>query len=367
LQKTQKQRKWRKNDYCSEEFLIPSLPSLPRRTLANPPLRPDGVFPPGLPNLPHLTLHDPAELYGALQRSAPIRHCRSLVPDRLFLHEVGYVDIGGTVLVSQTGSATDFLVEHTPNLHLLAVFHGQIALETAGGPLTLSGNEAALLPAGRRRSQGNHSLAAVTLEPAKVAAAAAAMAGRTRDTAQAFFPSEQFPAFSLPPGSTQGDAIHSLLRTIDACTVLGPAVAAHLGLEDVILRSAATLLHPALLHEEPADLLRHRDAAGRRSFDELIDYIRANLDQPLRLSDLEARSHYSRRALQYAFREQLNTTPKQWIQEQRLTLAMEALQRKGERLSIKTVALRCGYPQVSQFSKAFKARFGISPSQIQRL
>ncbi|MFM7466124.1 MAG: helix-turn-helix transcriptional regulator [Cyanobium sp.] len=87
----------------------------------------------------------------------------------------------------------------------------------------------------------------------------------------------------------------------------------------------------------------------------------------MRLSDLEAQSHYSRRALQYAFRERLNTTPKQWIREQRLTLALNALQREGQRPSIRAVALRCGYLSVSQFSHEFKVRFGVPPSQVRRL
>ena len=60
------------------------------------------------------------------------------------------------------------------------------------------------------------------------------------------------------------------------------------------LAGAAALLDPELLVVEPADLGRCWERDGRGSFDELIDYIRANLDQPLRLSDLEARSHYSK-------------------------------------------------------------------------
>ncbi|MEB3193999.1 MAG: AraC family transcriptional regulator [Cyanobacteriota bacterium] len=329
------------------------------------PLRPDGVFPPGLPNLPHLALRNPADLYAALHRAAPIRHCHSLVPDQQFLHEVGYVDIGGSVLLSQTGSATDFLVEHSPKLSLVTVFHGQISLDTAGGQIHLVEQGVALLPTGLRHSQGAHSLASITLNPVQVAAAAAAMAGRSGD--KAIPPREHFPVIHLPPGSTQGGTIRNLLQTIHSCTAMGPAMATHLGLEDVILRSAAALLHPALLKKEPADLLRYRDPAGRRSFDDLIDYIRANLDQPLRLSDLESRSHYSRRALQYAFRERLNSSPKQWIREQRLALALDILQRQGPQLSVKVVALRCGYLHVSQFSRDFKLRFGISPSQVRRL
>ncbi|MFM7466125.1 MAG: hypothetical protein ACKO28_11775 [Cyanobium sp.] len=217
-------------------------------------------------------------IYTALNRSAPIRSFQSLAPDRHFLHEVGYINIGKVGVISQRGTEMAFHVEHTPHLHLLAVFGGQITLDTAGGTLNLARQGAALLPTGHRHTQGAHSLASISLAPAQVALAAAAMAGRP--PGKAFSPREQFPVLTLPPASAQGQAIHGLLRTIDACTAIGPAVATHLGLDDVILRSAAALLHPALLQEEPADLLRYRDPAGRRSFDALIDYIRAHLDQP---------------------------------------------------------------------------------------
>lgn len=177
---------------------------------------------------------------------------------------------------------------------------------------------------------------------------------------------ERFQPLSLPPGP-KAEMIHQLLRTIDASMALGPVAANHLGLDDVIHRTAASLLHPSLLHEEPPGLDCYRQAAGRSSFDELLDYIRAHLDQPLRLTDLEARSHYSRRALQYAFRQRLNTTPKQWIREQRLALALRQLQQDGERPTVQEVALLCGYAHLSHFSRDFRARFGINPSEARRL
>lgn len=127
------------------------------------------------------------------------------------------------------------------------------------------------------------------------------------------------------------------------------------------------LLHPALLSEDLPDLLRYRDPEGRSSFDALIDDIRANLHKPLRLSDLEAQSRYSRRALQYAFRERLNSTPKQWIREQRLGRARAMLQSEGKRPTVGEVALQCGYLQLAHFSADCRKRFGNSPSQVRRL
>lgn len=81
---------------------------------------------------------------------------------------------------------------------------------------------------------------------------------------------------------------------------------------------------------------------------------------------MEAKTHYSRRALQYAFREKLDTTPLQWIREQRLAKAMELLQSQGHALSIHELAMACGYGQPGRFSIDFKRRYGVSPSEVKR-
>ena len=322
----------------------------------------DEIFAKSLPNLVHEKIHQPADLYTALSRSAPVCLVRSLVPDSHFLHEVGFVDVGKIGVMSQSGTDTAIHVEHTPNFHLVVVYGGSIALETACGSTVLRKNEAALLPPGFRRSSGRHSLAAITLPPSRVAEAAASIAGSASRTPIL----EGLEIKELKGGPMEG-VIQSLLASLNAVLPLGADLIGNLMWDDVLLRAAALLLDPRLLREEPADLLRYRERRGRTNFDELIDYIRDHLDQPLRLSDLETRSHLSRWALQEAFRQRLDSTPMEWIREQRLQRAMEHLQRAEERLPLKELALNCGYLRLSHFSRDFKKRFGISPSQIQRL
>jgi AraC-like DNA-binding protein len=46
---------------------------------------------------------------------------------------------------------------------------------------------------------------------------------------------------------------------------------------------------------------------------------------------------------------------------------MEHLQQAEEHLSLKQLALRCGYLRLSHFSRDFKKRFGLPPSQVRRL
>jgi transcriptional regulator GlxA family with amidase domain len=104
----------------------------------------------------------------------------------------------------------------------------------------------------------------------------------------------------------------------------------------------------------------------QETLDDLIAFIQANLDQPLNLAILENYTHYSKRALQYAFRQRLGCTVSQWIRSQRLDLAYQCLQQAETRDSVTSIALRCGYRSISLFSIDFQQRFHIKPSHLLR-
>ncbi|MEB3172033.1 MAG: AraC family transcriptional regulator [Synechococcaceae cyanobacterium] len=322
-------------------------------------------YPPGMASVPHTALHTAEALAAALQCSAPMKHCRSLVPDRHCWHAVGHLQINTTLLISHAGTAADFLVEHNPNLHLVLCWQGGLQLRSDGGEARIGGGSVLLLPTGMRHSQGSHSLVSITITPQQVAATVAAMAGIPGVPASLGRSLAHGPMLRLED-SRRCAPIQALVRYIDLCQHQLPGLPARLGLEDTLHRLVASLLRPDLLSADPADLQRIRERFGKSSFDDLLDYIRANLDQPLRMSELEARSHYSRRALQYAFRERLGCTPKQWIRQQRLERAMAELCHDGPRSSVRQVALACGYRQSSHFSRDFQQQFGIRPSEVRR-
>ena len=139
---------------------------------------------------------------------------------------------------------------------------------------------------------------------------------------------------------------------------------AELCLEDTIYRMLALSL-----------LKKSRSAPPRSTpnlknwnweLDELVDYIKANSHLPLSMTDLEAVSHYSARHLQYTFKEKLGCSPMQFLRNQRLSKAMERLQKAEMQLTVTEVARECGYTNTQQFSKAFQKRFGVKPSTILR-
>ena len=101
-------------------------------------------------------------------------------------------------------------------------------------------------------------------------------------------------------------------------------------------------------------------------FNALIRYIKVNLHQPLNLTVLAKQSHYSTRALQYAFRNRLGCTATQWIRNQRLDLAWQLLQTATPEDNVTRIAQACGYRSMSLFSIEFQRRFHIKPSVLLR-
>jgi AraC-like DNA-binding protein len=172
------------------------------------------------------------------------------------------------------------------------------------------------------------------------------------------------------PTETQGQSMQVFLRQVMTISndllSFSQTLLDRMHLEDQIYRLVAAMLIPELRQESPHNRLRQRQEHGRDAFDELIDYILANLGEPLNLTNLENHSHYSRRTLQYVFRDRFGCTPSQWIRKQRLEMAHHRLQNPQPRDSVSEIAFACGYRSMSLFSLDFQQHYHIKPSHLLR-
>lgn len=100
--------------------------------------------------------------------------------------------------------------------------------------------------------------------------------------------------------------------------------------------------------------------------EELLVYIQTHLHQPLRLRELEERSGYSRRSLQYAFQRRFGCGPMQWVKRERLQAARRELENPQRQDTVSLVAQRYGYSSLSCFSRDIHQAFGVSPSTLLR-
>jgi AraC-like DNA-binding protein len=172
------------------------------------------------------------------------------------------------------------------------------------------------------------------------------------------------------PSDPAVPSLQAALRQLIASAVLlsgySKALLERLQLDDQIYRHLAAMLLPELQQERNIDRLLHRQREGRDAFDELIDYLKENLSEPLNLTMMESRSHYSRRALQYAFLERMGCSATQWIRKQRLDLARQRLEHPKPGDTVGSIAIESGYRSLGLFSVDFQQRFHVKPSQLLR-
>ena len=138
-----------------------------------------------------------------------------------------------------------------------------------------------------------------------------------------------------------------------------------LQIDDVIYRTLALLLFPRL-----AQLLEERGLEGpssrSRIFEELLEWIDANLHRPVHLTELEQISGYSRRHLQAAFQQRFGCGPIQWVRRQRLERARKALLQPDPSQTVSEIATRFGFSNLAVFSRDFHGAFGLGPSEVLR-
>lgn len=91
----------------------------------------------------------------------------------------------------------------------------------------------------------------------------------------------------------------------------------------------------------------------------VIEYARQHLAESPSVSELAAVAHLSTSAFAHRFRNATGRPPYQFMRDMRLYRARELLA-AGD-IAVSQVAKEVGYSSVSQFSRAFRIRFGVTP------
>lgn len=101
------------------------------------------------------------------------------------------------------------------------------------------------------------------------------------------------------------------------------------------------------------------------AIEKAIVYINDNISNPdLDLADVAKVSRYSEGHLRKLFNEQFDMSPMQYIQSQRINLAISLL--SDDNITIKEISERCGYVSQFYFSRSFKKKTGFSPSEYKK-
>jgi AraC family transcriptional regulator len=93
-----------------------------------------------------------------------------------------------------------------------------------------------------------------------------------------------------------------------------------------------------------------------------LDYVRADLTRPLPLEDVARAAGFSPFHFHRVFKALMGETLHQFVQRARLERALSLMSPGGR--SLTEIALICGFASSSDFSRAFKQRYGVPPSRF---
>lgn len=304
-----------------------------------------------------------------LRKVLPLHQFDALTSLSEWWHHDGELPLSQLPIAASVGSP--FLLECTDHpLHWLLLLHdGHATVKQNGHSHALEAGDGVILPGQPWTFLGQtSSTTTIGFDPLQVLNAARSMA-----------PSKWAPP--SPVHSPLRDLLPLPTRTDTHCAVLVSAIClelpaihqmAQLGqsfldgfrLHELLYRIIAAIIFSELRDGQPAN--PPDPSPADRRLDHLLDYITLHLAEPLPLKVLEVESHYSRRALHYAFQERFGCSPMQWIRQQRMELARHRLQNPNPGDTVAMVAAACGYRSQSRFRIDFERTYGCKPSAVLR-
>lgn len=172
----------------------------------------------------------------------------------------------------------------------------------------------------------------------------------------------------LPPKQTK--LRHQVIKSDDVLRLLAQSLFADLsaGSPDgarATERLTLALVTRLLLREQ-----RHLLNMPQPRMEQVCTYIDKNLHEPLALKDLAQIVGISQFHFCRVFRNQLGTTPHQYIVGRRIDQAKRLLwangEARGRSMSMLEITLACGFNSPSHFAAQFKRHTGSTPLQWQR-
>lgn len=113
----------------------------------------------------------------------------------------------------------------------------------------------------------------------------------------------------------------------------------------------------AWMKDEALDLLTHSGPLAPA-----LNHIRLHLSESFDAKDLAGASGLSLSHLHALFKKRLGVPPMEYVKAQRLAHAKVRLGSSDEKISV--IAEGAGFPSAFHFSRVFKERFGLSPSEF---
>lgn len=132
---------------------------------------------------------------------------------------------------------------------------------------------------------------------------------------------------------------------------------------EIRIRNDLSVIVALLSENQPAVSKRSFGKAQRNNvrIKEMLRFIQVNYDRELTIEDIASACAISVSECIRCFRATINTTPVAYLRSYRLQQAAIKLQLTTDKIS--TIAVNCGFQEMSYFAKSFKEVYGCTPSE----
>ena len=274
-------------------------------------------------------------------------------------------------VVALEGAATTTQLEKRPWLSLIYVAAGEISFHQQNVVLSCSSGDCLFIPQSAALWKStNYSVVCLSIAPEQVLASLKSLRSEELgvDSTREWDLSKPS-CMKADDGKVEASMLTTLYHLLTITSELAinhPNLQTHLGVTNQLSLLTALMACPDLSDALASERKEAKDGGIDQAVNELINYMTNQISQPLNLSILEKYSHYSRRSLQYAFRQRFGCTITQWIRAKRLDLAFQRLKMAKREESVSSIAHACGYRSSSLFSIEFQNRFHVKPSVLLR-
>lgn len=276
---------------------------------------------------------------------------------KAFKHRSSSVTINGTKIIASSSSAVSIDVQDAAAASLLIPFVGQCTTVFQGENVPWrAGLDACFIPdAGRGGVGEERSVLMVEIDTERLTDTLQTMFGPLRSGLPDW---QRAQSLKLQQGQISfldmyqhvGGLINQLMQSQRLLDISG--------IDDTLYRLTAMMFCPDRMHNDLRTGL-----VANSTLDRLCQYMRAYLDEPLTLTELEQESGLSARALQYQFARKFGCSPMRWLLNQRLDVARQRLANPAAGETVTSVALSLCFANLGMFAARYRERFGELPSE----